>query len=128
VRRMVMLLGAIAVMLVMAAGAAVAVNKQCGDSLPCRGTDNDDQLHERIGNHKKDRILGLQGGDLIDANNYRQDRDRLEGGPQGDTLLTNDNDSRDSADGGRGNDKCIVDRGDNTSSCSVSIQAAGQDQ
>jgi hypothetical protein len=122
-----MFLGVATVMLVMAAGVAVAVNKQCGNNLPCRGTDNNDQLHERIGNHERDRILGLDGSDLLDANNYGKDRDRLEGGSGRDKLLTNDNDSRDSARGGRGNDRCIVDRGDNTSSCSVSIQAAGVD-
>jgi hypothetical protein len=122
-----MFLGVATVMLVMAAGVAVAVNKQCGNNLPCRGTDNNDQLHERIGNRERDRILGLQGGDLLDANNYGLDRDRLDGGPQGDRLLTNDNDGRDSARGGRGNDRCAVDRGDNTSSCSVRVQAAGVD-
>jgi hypothetical protein len=119
-----MLLGAVMVMLVMAAGVAVAVNKTCGDNLPCRGTDNDDNLHERVGS-KKDRILGLDGSDLIDANNYGNDTDRLKGGPRGDKLLSNDNDRRDGANGGRGNDKCVVDRGDNTQSCSVNIQAAG---
>jgi hypothetical protein len=122
-----MFLGVATVMLVMAAGVAVAVNKQCGNNLPCRGTDNNDQLHERIGNRERDRILGLQGGDLLDANNYGLDRDRLDGGPQGDRLLTNDNDGRDSARGGRGNDRCAVDRGDNASSCSVRVQAAGVD-
>jgi hypothetical protein len=127
VRRIVMFLAVATIMLVMAAGVAVAVNKQCGNNLPCRGTDNNDQLHERIGNHKKDRIHALKGNDLLDANNYRRDRDRLEGGPGRDRLLTNDNDSRDSAFGGRGNDKCIVDRGDNAGSCSVGIQAAGVD-
>ncbi len=126
-RRIVMFLGVATVMLVMAAGVAVAVNKQCGDNLPCRGTDNSDELHERIGNHERDRILGLDGGDLLDANNYGKDRDRLDGGPGRDKLLTNENDSRDAARGGKGNDRCIVDRGDSTSSCSVSIQAAGVD-
>jgi hypothetical protein len=121
-----MFLGVATVMLVMAAGVAVAVNKQCGNNLPCRGTDNNDQLHEREGN-KKDRILGFDGRDLLDANNFGRERDRLVGGPQGDRLLTNDNDSRDSVNGGRGNDRCIVDRGDNTRSCRVSIQAAGVD-
>jgi hypothetical protein len=110
-------------MLVMAAGVAVAVNKTCSN-IPCRGTDNDDNLHERVGS-KKDRILGLDGSDLIDANNYGNDTDRLKGGPRGDKLLSNDNDRRDGANGGRGNDRCVVDRGDNTRSCSVNIEAAG---
>ena len=121
-----MLLGAVAVMLVMTAGVAVAISKTC-DDIPCKGTDKDDQLHERIGNHKKDRILGLQGEDLLDANNYRNDRDRTEGGPQGDDLLTNDGDGRDSAQGGKGSDRCFIDAGDNASSCSVRIQTAGVD-
>lgn len=124
-RRLVMLLGVMMVMLVVAAGVAVAVNKQC-NNVPCRGTDNNDELHEREGS-KKDRILGLQGDDLLDANNFGSDRDRLKGGPQSDRLLSNDNDSRDGVEGGRGNDRCIVDAGDNTSSCSVSIQAVGVD-
>ena len=124
-RRIVMLLGVMMVMLVVAAGVAVAVNKQC-NNVPCRGTDNNDELHEREGN-KKDRILALQGDDLLDANNFGSDRDRLKGGPQNDRLLTNDNDNRDGVEGGRGNDRCVVDAGDNTSSCSVSIQAASVD-
>ncbi len=126
-RRIVMFLGVATVMLVMAAGVAVAVNKQCGNNLPCRGTDNNDQLHERIGNHKKDRILGFEGEDLLDANNYRKDRDRLEGGREGDRLLTNDNDGRDAARGGRGNDVCIIDDRDAASSCSARVEEAGED-
>ena len=118
-----MFLGVATVMLVMAAGVAVAVNKQC-NNVPCKGTDNNDELHEREGN-KKDRILGFDGRDLLDANNYGRDRDRLKGGAQGDRLLSNDNDRRDGVEGGRGNDRCIVDRGDSTRSCRVSIQAAG---
>ncbi len=119
-----MVLGVVMVMLVVAAGVAVAVEKTC-DNIPCRGSDNDDELHEREGNNTRDRILGLDGNDLIDANNYTSDRDVLEGGPRSDRLLTNDNDRADAARGGRGNDRCIIDRGDNASSCNVGIQAAG---
>ena len=125
VRRIVILLGVAMVMLVVAAGVAVAVTKQCGDNLPCRGTENDDELHEREGNNTRDRILGLDGEDLLDANNYTSDRDVLEGGPRGDRLLSNDGDGADAARGGRGSDRCIVDGGDNTSSCNVNIEAAG---
>jgi hypothetical protein len=122
VRRIVFFLGVAMVMLVVAAGVAVAVEKTC-ENVPCTGTDQDDELHERE-RSVKDRILGFDGNDLLDANNYGNDRDRLKGGPQGDRLLSNDNDRRDGVEGGRGNDRCIVDRGDNTQSCSVSIQAA----
>jgi len=115
-RRIVMLLGLTMVLAVAAAGVAVAVNKTCGDNLPCRGTDNDDVLHERDGN-VKDRILGLDGRDRIEAATFNNERDRLEGGRQEDRLLTNDGDGRDAARGGRGRDTCLVDRGDARSSC-----------
>jgi hypothetical protein len=55
-RRIVMLLGVLMVMLVAAAGIAVAGEKTC-ENIPCTGTDNDDELHERQGS-LKDRILG----------------------------------------------------------------------
>jgi len=110
-----MLLGVAMVMLVLAAGVAVAVTKTC-NSLPCRGTDNDDVLHERNG-RLKDRILGLAGNDRIEAVTFNNDRDRLDGGPQGDRLLTNDGDGRDAARGGRGRDTCLVDQGDARRSC-----------
>jgi hypothetical protein len=123
VRKLVMLLGVAMFMLVVAAGVAVAVEKTC-DSIPCNGTENDDELHEREGS-VRDRIRGFQGEDLLDANNYRQERDVLVGGQNGDRLLTNDNDGRDSARGGKGSDRCVVDNGDNTSSCITNIEAAG---
>jgi hypothetical protein len=114
-RRLVMLLGVVMVMLVVAAGVAVAVTKTCND-IPCRGTDNDDILHERKGN-VKDRILGLDGRDRIEAVTFNNERDRLDGGPQGDRLLTNDGDGRDAARGGRGRDTCLTDQGDARRSC-----------
>jgi hypothetical protein len=117
------MLGVMMVMLVMAAGVAVAVNKTC-KNVPCTGTDENDRLYERVGNHEKDRILGFEGEDLLDANNYRKDRDRLEGGREGDRLLTNDNDGRDAARGGRGNDICIIDERDASSSCSARTEVA----
>jgi hypothetical protein len=123
VRKIVMMLGVAMFMLVVAAGVAVAVEKTC-DNIPCNGTENNDDLHERQGS-VKDRIRGFEGEDLLDANNYSKERDVLEGGRNADRLLTNDNDGRDSARGGRGNDRCVVDAGDNTSSCSVNIEAAG---
>jgi hypothetical protein len=103
------------VMLVMAAGVAVAVNKTCKD-IPCRGTDNDDILHERKGS-VKDRILGLDGRDRIEAVTFNADRDVLKGGRKGDRLVTSDGDRRDSARGGAGRDTCIINQGDARSSC-----------
>jgi hypothetical protein len=65
----------------------------------------------------KDRILGLDGEDTLDANNGTNDRDVLEGGKKGDLLLTNDRDGRDTARGGRGSDDCVADADDKVSSC-----------
>jgi hypothetical protein len=107
--------GLMMALVVVAAGVAVAVTRQC-QGIPCRGTDNADVLHERVGS-VKDRILGLRGSDRIEAATFNNERDKLEGGPNGDRLLTNDGDGRDVARGGRGNDRCLVDRGDSTRSC-----------
>src|SRR3712207_9468548 len=89
-----------AMLLVMvAAGVAMAVTKQCNNNLPCEGTKNDDTLYERQGS-KRDVIYGFKGEDVIDANTFNFDRDRVFGGDQGDKLLVNDGDGRDVAKGG----------------------------
>jgi hypothetical protein len=74
-------------------------------------------LYEREGNHERDRILGLDGEDVIDADTYDRDRDVLEGGKQDDDLYTRDGDGKDAARGGRGSDRCFADSGDSVSSC-----------
>ena len=114
-RRIVMLLGVAMFMLVVAAGIAVAVEKTC-ENIPCTGTENDDELHEREGSNK-DRILGKGGNDRIEATLYTSDRDALIGGQQGDRLVTVDGDRRDSARGGSGRDTCFIDQGDARRSC-----------
>jgi hypothetical protein len=81
-----------------AAGVAVAVSRVCND-IPCRGSENDDVLYEREGNRLRDRILGLDGEDVIQAATYSRDRDVLDGGRKDDKLLTNDGDRRDAARG-----------------------------
>ena len=117
-RRMVMMFGLVMLSVFVAAGVAMAVTKTCGDNLPCKGTDNDDILHERTG-RVKDVIYGYKGQDVLDANNYFKDRDRLYGGDQGDKLLANDRDSRDVLRGGRGRDRCYGDPGDRFVNCEV---------
>jgi len=114
---MAMSLGLIMVLLIVAAGVALAATRVCNDVLPCRGTENDDVLYEREGNRERDRILGLDGEDVIQAATYTRDRDVAEGGRRDDRLLTNDGDGRDTARGGRGKDVCYVDPGDASSSC-----------
>jgi hypothetical protein len=116
VRKMAMLLGLTMVLLIVAAGVAVAASRVC-DDIPCRGSENSDVLYEREGNHDRDRILGLDGEDVIQAATFRNDRDVVEGGRKDDRLLTNDGDGRDTARGDRGRDVCYVDPGDASSSC-----------
>jgi hypothetical protein len=125
-RRLVMMIGLVMMLGFVAAGVALAVTKTCGDNLPCRGTDNDDVLHERVGNHKKDHIMGLKGNDDIEAALFTKDRDRVDGGPGRDRILVNDGDARDVARGGRGRDVCFVDQGDGRRSCErVEVESAG---
>src|SRR5215210_930861 len=117
-RRLVMVLGMVMLIAVMASGVALAVTKQCGDNLPCKGTDNEDVLHERNGT-VKDVIYGYKAHDVLDANNYFNDRDKLHGGDQGDKLLANDRDGRDVLKGGAGRDRCYGDPGDRFVNCEV---------
>ena len=115
-RRIAILVGLSAMLLAMVVGAAVAVEKFC-DEVPCRGTENDDRLEERRGDHERDRILGLDGEDVIDASEFDRDRDVAEGGQKDDRLFTDDGDGKDAARGGRGSDRCVADSGDSVSSC-----------
>ena len=116
-RRLAMMLGVVMVLVVVAAGVAVAVEKDC-NSIPCNGTDNEDILHERDGT-VKDAIYGFKAHDILDANNFSRDRDRLYGGGQGDKLLANDRDGRDVLRGGMGRDRCFGDPGDRFVNCEV---------
>ena len=116
-RRLVMMIGLVMLFGFVAAGVAIAVTKTCGNNLPCRGTDNDDVLHERVGNRERDRIMGLEGNDDIEAALFTKDQDRVDGGRGRDRILVNDGDARDSARGGRSRDVCFVDQGDSRRSC-----------
>jgi|SRR5215210_5887881 len=113
---MVMFVGLGLLLLVAAASIAVAATKVCNER-PCEGTQNDDELYERVGNQKDDRILGFDGEDVIEAGTYDRDRDVLEGGKKDDILRTNDGDGQDIARGGRGSDRCVADKGDRVESC-----------
>jgi hypothetical protein len=113
---MFMLAGLSMLLLVVAAGIAVAVTRVCDDK-PCEGTDNDDELYEQVGNREPDRILGLDGEDVIDAGTYDRDRDVVEGGRKDGKLFTDDGDGKDTARGDRSSDRCVADPGDVVSSC-----------
>ena len=114
-------------MVMVAAGVALAVVRQC-DDIPCDGTDNDDVLYERIGNRDRDRIRALEGNDDMSAALYTRDKDTLEGGPEGDRIVVSDDDTRDEADGGQGRDICYIDRGDDTRSCERTIRFEGGEE
>jgi Ca2+-binding RTX toxin-like protein len=63
--------------------------------------------------------LAYDDNDLLDANNYFNDRDVLKGGSGRDKLFANDRDGRDILKGGAGRDRCYGDRGDAFVSCNV---------
>ena len=122
-RRAMMVVGMALLLACMAAGVAAAAerfnDKDCGpNALPCNGTNGDDLIHERQGT-VRDAIYGKDGHDVLDANNFNKDRDRLYGGDRGDKILANDGDGRDVAKGGAGRDVCYVDPGDRTVNCNV---------
>jgi RTX calcium-binding nonapeptide repeat (4 copies) len=116
-RRLAMMLGLVMLLVVVATGVALAVTKTCND-IPCEGTNNEDILHERKGT-VKDAIYGFKAHDILDANNFSHERDRLYGGDNGDKLLANDGDGRDVLRGGKGRDRCFGDPGDRFVNCAV---------
>jgi hypothetical protein len=129
-RKLAIMLGVAMLLVVAAAGVAVAAErynvKNCGENaLPCKGTDRDDLIHERQGT-VRDVIFGYDGHDVLDANNFNFDRDRLLGGNRGDKILANDGDGRDVAKGGKGRDICYVDPGDATRNCNI-VRRVGAD-
>jgi len=116
-KKAIMVVALTALLVALVAIPAVAVNKVCGpNAYPCEGTNDNDYLAERVG-RVSDLIYGYRGNDVLDANNYRSDRDRLFGGKGSDKIYTNDTDRRDRAVGGKGFDVCFVDAGDSTRSC-----------
>jgi hypothetical protein len=119
---------AMAVMVAVGAGIAVAANFQCADA-PCNGTNNPDTIKERQGSNH-DEIAGRFGGDTIRANLFGSDNDIIDGNQNNDLLRTDDGDSRDAIDCGSGaNDVVIVDSGDavNFSNCEDVRGGEGQE-
>jgi len=97
---------------------------QCTNVLPCTGSKGDDKILERIGDGKHDRIVARGGRDLVLANKYTADTDVVNGGGGDDKINVADGDKRDTANGGKGRDICIVDarREVDTSCASVDVQ------
>ena len=68
-RKIAMLVGMVALMIMVLAPVAMAVNKQCTYN-PCYGTNYRDTLYERGGRGVPDTIIGRRYGDLINANAF----------------------------------------------------------
>ncbi len=122
-RKIAMGLAMVLVLLVMAAGVALAANQiiRCAGQ-PCTATGNDDLVYERVGNGLNDTIYLKGGSDQVRAGRYKNDRDEIYGSSGYDFIRVADGDSHDRIRGGAGNDKCYVDsRREIVSGCSVVV-------
>ncbi len=107
-RRVMMLVALVSLLSVTFAGVALARDFQCGEN-PCEGTSTADRIFERGGRDVPDTISGLGDNDVIRANIFGNDRDRLFGNRGDDRLNANDGDGRDLLAGGAGFDQCFGD-------------------
>ena len=127
-RRIAMGLAMVLVLLVMAAGVALAANQiiRCAGQ-PCTATGTDDLVYERAGNGLNDTIYLKAGDDQVRAAGYTRDQDRIYGSSGYDLIYVDDGDTNDRIRGGRGNDKCYVDaRREIVSGCSVVVDREGK--
>ena len=126
-RKLMLVLVLASVLVALAAAAALAAEGQliqCRNVLPCYGGTGDDRILERIGDGKDDEIVPRGGDDLVLANKYTADTDVVRGGGGFDRINVADGDRLDTANGGKGRDRCIVDarREAGTSCASVDVQ------
>ncbi len=109
-RRVTLMLAAMAVMVSLFAVVAYAAEIE--------GTDRSDQLFE---SERGDWIAGRAGADEIDASQFggrfTGDTDKVNGNKGGDFINVRDDDSLDTANGGKGQDTCKGDLGDTFISC-----------
>src|SRR5215211_2302051 len=115
-RKIALLVGAVALLTMLFAGVAFARNFQC-TTKPCYGTDNPDTIFERGGDGVGDIIYGMRGGDKIYADRFVLDADTLWGQRGGDLLDARDGDGRDTLNGGAGLDSCFGNATDTFISC-----------
>jgi Ca2+-binding RTX toxin-like protein len=110
-RKVTMLLAAIAVMMLFAAAAYAAT---------ITGTQRSETLNESDVN---DTIRGQDGNDFINARLYSRqvlplgDKDQVQGNRGEDWIEANDGDPRDALNGGKGYDRCFGDVGDKFVDC-----------
>ena len=108
-RKMAMVLAAVAALLALGASSVLAQDGTVGTTkedgvsvikannqriqctgVPCVATGNDDLVFERIGNGKRDRILLKGGDDQVRANTYGKDKDVIKGTSGFDLIYVND--------------------------------------
>src|SRR5215210_781100 len=99
-RKIAMLVGAVALLTMLFAGVALARNFTCTDD-PCYGTTSADTIFERAGDGASDTIYARQGADNVDATTFTNDVDRLFGQRGNDRLDARDGDTLDTVNGGR---------------------------
>jgi Ca2+-binding RTX toxin-like protein len=111
-RKVMLMLAAVAMMVALFAVVAYAAEIQ--------GTNSTETLNE---SNKNDEIHALQGDDFINANLYPNvgDKDRAHGNKGDDNINLKDADGLDTAWGGKGNDTCSGDLGDNFISCETVV-------
>jgi hypothetical protein len=119
-RKLMLVVGLIAVLVPLAAAAALADGAliQCNKSVARGGARaHNDRVLERQGEGLRDDIRLKGGEDLVLANKYGHDRDDVSGGTGRDKINVADGDKRDTADGGSGRDLCIVDARSEAQNC-----------
>ena len=114
-RRVTMMLSAMAVMVLLFAGVALAATIE--------GTSFGEFL---IDTDRNDTMFGRGGGDGVFASAFGPegfllptdpDRDEANGNRGRDFIDTDDGDGRDTANGGPGTDECVIDANDTPRSC-----------
>ena len=123
-RKLMVIVALVAVLVPLAAAAALADGAlvQCNNVLPCIASGDKDRVLERQGDGLRDEIVLKGGDDLVLANKYTRDRDDVSGGTGRDKINVADGDKRDTANGGKGKDLCIVDARSEAGTSCASVQ------
>ena len=126
-RKLTMAVALAVVLIPLFATAALAAGQiiQC-TGAPCYGGEGDDRILERIGNGNNDRIFPTGGDDRVLANRYTNDTDVVKGGGGFDKINVADGDTLDTANGGRGRDRCIVDSKKEAGTSCATIEVPNQ--
>jgi hypothetical protein len=124
-KRMLLVMAIGVLLLALSAGTALAINIVQCRNVPCDGTNKADRIFERIGNHKDDSIFAKDGPDVVNAADFKRDRDRVRGEGGNDRIRTDDGDARDTVNCGAGNDNiAVIDPGDSAAANCQTVRAA----